>query len=509
MKVNQLKAGSILSYAQMAIGIVVGLIYTPIMIRLLGQSEYGLYNTVASTISMLSVLSLGFNSSYIRYFSRYKKNQDDEGIAKLNGLFLLVFLIIGFISLICGLFLSNHLNLVFDTGLTAEEYRIAHILMLLLTVNLSISFPMTVFANIISANERFVFLKVLGMLKTVVGPLVTLPLLLIGYRSIAMVLVTIIVSLTCDLCYCYYVVFKLKNKFVFKNFEKGLFKSLFIYTSFIAINMIVDQINLNVDKVLLGRYKGTTAVAIYSVGFTLYTYYQMFSTSVSSVFVPRIHKLINEINDRDSQKKALTDLFIKVGRIQFLILGLVASGVCFFGKSFILNIWAGEGYDDAYVVAMLLILPSSIALIQNLGIEIQRAENKHQFRSIVYLIMAIVNLGLSIYLCQIYGAIGSAIGTAISLILANGIIMNIYYQKACNLDIIAFWKSIARLSAGLLIPIAVGAMLLCFTNQNDLWIWLLDIVAYTAIYCGSMWSLGMNKYEKNLVVGFIKKRKKT
>ena len=70
---NQLKAGVILSYLQMALNIIIGLAYTPIMIRTLGQSEYGLYNTISSTISMLSILSLGFNSGYIRYYAKYKK----------------------------------------------------------------------------------------------------------------------------------------------------------------------------------------------------------------------------------------------------------------------------------------------------------------------------------------------------------------------------------------------------------------------------------------------------
>ena len=88
---NQRKLGSIISYVQMALGVIVSLIYTPYMIKILGQSEYGLYNTVASTISMMSVLSLGFNSSYIRYYSRYKEEQDTDSIYKLNGLFVLIF----------------------------------------------------------------------------------------------------------------------------------------------------------------------------------------------------------------------------------------------------------------------------------------------------------------------------------------------------------------------------------------------------------------------------------
>ena len=111
---KQIKLGAVLSYAQMALNVIVGMIYTPLMIRLLGQSEYGLYNTVASTISMLSILNLGFGSGYIRYFAKYKSNKDTDSINKLNGLFLMVFLIIGSIALMCGLYLTYNLELVFD-----------------------------------------------------------------------------------------------------------------------------------------------------------------------------------------------------------------------------------------------------------------------------------------------------------------------------------------------------------------------------------------------------------
>lgn len=506
MQKNQLKLGSLLSYLQMALGVIIQLVYTPVMIRLLGQNEYGLYQTVASTISMLSILSLGFNSGYIRYYAIYKKDDNITAISKLNGLFLIIFAIIGFIGLFCGLFLSFHLDMVFDEGLTNAEYDKARILMLLLTANLALSFPMSVFQNIISAHERFVFLKLLGMIKTVFSPLITLPLLLIGYRSIAMVAVTVSVSIFVDIMYLGYVIFKMKEKFIFHDFEKGIFKGLFLFTVFIALNTVIDQINWNVDKLLLGRFKGTGIVAIYSVGFTLYQCYAMFSTSVSGVFTPRIHKIVNSTkNDLNAQRDELTNLFTKVGRIQFLILGLIASGIVFFGKYFIVGIWAGEGYDDAYYVALLLVIPASIALIQNLGIEIQRAENKHQFRSIAYAVMAIINLGLSIILCQKYGAVGSAIGTAISLVVANGFVMNIYYNRKCNIDIPFFWKNIFRQSVGLIIPICVGIAIVAFIEINSILIFAVCAIAYTVVYCLSMWSFGMNDYEKELISRPIKK----
>ena len=356
IKINQLKAGAIISYLQMAIQILIGLVYTPVMIRLLGQSEYGLYNTVASTISMLSVLRLGFNNSYIRYYSIYKKRNDTKAIDCLNGLFITIFSFIGIITFVCGIFLTNHLSIVFSDGLTTSEYGIARVLMILLTINLAISFPMSVFSNIISAHEKFVFLKCLEIIKNVVGPMVTLPLLLMGFRSIAMVSVSLIVSLITDICYVIYVFLVLKNRFSFNKTEKGLFSDLFAYTVFIAIELIVDQINWNIDKVLLARYKGTVMVAVYSVGYSLYTYYQTFSSSISGVFTPRIHKIVNSGISIENQRTELTELFTKVGRIQFLILALIASGVVFFGKFFIVRIWAGRGYEDSYIVALLLII---------------------------------------------------------------------------------------------------------------------------------------------------------
>lgn len=491
-----------ISYFQMALNVIIGLVYTPFMIRYLGQSEYGLYNTVSSVISILSILYLGFNAGYIRYYARYKKEENNDKIYSLNGLFLVIFTIIGVVALVCGLVISQNLGMVFDKGLTSDEYSIAKVLMLLLTFNLAISFPTSVFQSIISAHEKFIFLKLLAVLKTVGGPLVTLPLLLLGFRSIAMVSVTVGISLIVDALYFFFVVVKLKQKFVFRHFEKGLFKDLFVFTSFIAISTIVDQINLNVDKFLLGRFKGTTSVAIYAVGYSLYSLYSAFSNSISGVFSPRIYRIVNT-TEESGLRSELSALFVKVGRVQFLILALVASGIIFFGKPFIL-FWAGSGYEDAYYVALLLVLPSTIVLTQKVGIDIQRALNRHKFRSLVYLVMALGNLIVSIYLCQKYGAVGAAIGTAFVLVVANGFIMNVYYHKKCYIDVISFWKNILRMSLGLIIPICFGILINIFVDTYNLLYMFISIFSYTAVYCVSMWFLGMNKYEKNLIKKPIK-----
>ncbi len=502
---KQIKVGAILSYLQIGLSIIIGLLYTPAMIRLLGQNEFGLYNTVASTTSMLSVMSLGLNAGYIKFYSKYKKENDSQSINKLNGMFLAIFLVLGIISFLCGLFLSFNLNIVFNNGLTESEYITAKVLMILMTIGLSTSFPLSVFTNIITASENFIFLKSLNIIQTVLTPLVTLPLLLMGHKSVSIVTISLTLQTITGFLNIWFTVFKLKHRFTFRGIDSTAFIDLFGYTVFIAINIIIDQINWKTDQIILGRYCGTACVAVYSVGSTLNNYYIMFSSSISGFFTPRIHRIVNELNDsKKMMEEKLSELFIRIGRIQFLVLMIIATGFIFFGKSFI-SLWAGTKYEKSYYVALILIIPVTVPLIQNIGIEIQRALNKHKFRSIVYLAMAFINLLISIILCKKYSEIGVAFGTGLSLLIANGIIMNIYYYRKCGINILLFWYNIIKMSLGLIPPVFLAVLFTSYYKIDTIIKLLIGIIIYTFVYSSSMWFISMNKYEKELVLNTIKK----
>ncbi len=494
MKVNELKAGVVLSYVSQGIHILSGLLYTPIMLRLLGQSEYGLYQFVSSIISYLGLLSFGFGSSYIRYYSKYKVNNDTNGVARLNGMFMTVFSIIGIICLLAGSILVLHIDSLFANSMSQNEINTAKILMGIMVFNLAISFPGSVFTSYITANEKYIFQRVISILSGILNPFLTLPLLLLGYKSISLVVVQTIVSMASLLANIAFCRNKIDIKFDFRKFDFRLLKELFIFSFWIFLNQIIDQINWSLDKFILGVVSGTIAVAVYGVASQLNTLYISLSTAVSNVFAPKINQLVAKSDDN----WALTDLFTRVGRIQFIILILIASGFIVFGKYFI-SVWAGDGYNDSYVIVLLLILPCIIPLIQNLGIEIQRAKNMHKFRSIIYFIIAIANLAISIPLAKLWGGIGAATGTAISLLFGNGLIMNIYYHKKIGLNIVYFWKQIARFIPALIAPAIYGWCIIKYIKYDSIFVFIALILLYAVIYAGSMWLLGMNKYEKDLI----------
>ncbi len=495
---NQLKIGIILSYVSTALNMLVQLLYTPIMIRLLGQSEYGLYTLVGSVVSYLSLFSLGFTGAYLRFSTRCEYDEDDSALPRLNGMFVSLFVCMSIVALVAGMTLSQFTSQLFGSNLTADELNKAKMLMQILVVNIALSFPSSIFDAMISANEKFLFQRLVVLLGTIFNPLLCLPLLLMGYGSVAVVTVTTIITTVKLAINVWYCLCKLKIPFIFRNFNFSVLKEIACFSFFLFLNMIIDQINLSVGKLILGRVSGTASVAIYGVGAQINSLFYMFSTTVSSVFSPRVNRIAASTEGK-SRDNEFTQLFIKVGRIQFLILALVLLGFIVFGYYFVTEIYSTIEYADAYSVSLLLMIPAIVPLIQNIGVEVQRSRNKHQFRSVVYFFMAVVNLLISIPLAYYAGPVGAAIGTSVSLLLANGIVMNIYYHKCLGIDIVQFWMNILRLMRGALIPTILGIFIIRFVRFESFGEYFIYILLFSFVYCFSMWLLGMNNYEKNLV----------
>ena len=493
MRVNQKKAGVLLTFVSETIKILNALLYTPIMLRLLGQSEYGLYQLAMSTISALNLLNIGFTNTYFRYYSKYNVANDKEGIARLNGMFMLVFGALSMVAIVCGVLLVANTKLIFGDGLTAAELAKAEILMTILVVNMVVTLVNNVWYCYVMACEKFVFLKLLNVVKNLLIPALTLPMLFMGQGSVAVVTVTTILTIGVFAANAIFCRGKLKMKFLFKNIRVSLLWEMGGFAFFIFLNQIVNQVNWNVDKVLLGRMSGTVAVAVYGIGMQIYWLFFDASSAISGVFIPQVNHIVAQSNDNSE----LTRLMTRVGRVQFLLLCLILTGFAFFGKPFI-RLWAGDGYADSYWVALLLLVPMTVPLIQSIGTEIQNAKNMHRVKSVVYTCIAAVNVGISIVFIPRWGCVGAAAGTTISVVAGEILFMNWYYHKKIGLNMAYFWKNIAQFLPAVCLMCLAGATYAYFVQING-WVDLaLAVVAYTGLYAIVMWLIGLNSYEKQL-----------
>lgn len=491
---NQRKMGAILSYVSIIANTLVQLFYTPLLIRMLGKSEYGLYSLIASVIGYLTVLDLGFGNAMVVYTAKYRAQENYNEIKKLHGMFFVIYCIIAIIAAILGIILYLNVENMFGNTMTDTELYRAKIMMLILTFNLVTTFPFSIFSSIINAYEKFTYAKIMSILSILLKPLIMIPLLYMGYKAIAMTVVITCINLFIHLSNYFFCTKKLNIKIKFSGFDKILFKEIFAYSFFIFLGTIVDKVNWSVDNFILGMYCGTIAVSVYAVASHLHNLFINLSTAVSGVLLPKMSKMVAS----NASSEELTNEFIKVGRIQYYIVFLMASGLVLFGKNFI-TLWAGADFEESYYIALILIIPLCFPLIQNLGISIMQAMNKFKFKSISTVIMSVFNIIISVYLAQKYQAIGAAIGTAISLIVCNIILINIYYYKVIKIDVIKFWKNIFFMTLKFILPILLILLVIHYTHLTGWKAFILYGGLYTALFALDSYILCVNDYEKSIV----------
>ncbi len=492
--------GAILSYITIIVNTLVQLLYTPFLTRMLGQSEYGLYTLVSSVIGYLTILDLGFGNAIIVFTVKFRAQGKYEEEQKMQGMFSVIYLIIALFASVTGVLLSFFSDSFFRNSMTTEELHKARIMLLILTFNVSITFVFSVYTSIITAYEQFIFQKTMSIINAILRPLIMIPLLFMGYKSITMCIVLTGVNIFVLLSNYWFCKTKLNFNWKFRGFDISLFTILINYSFFIFLTIVVDKVNWTVDHFILGILCGTIEISVYSIASQLTQLFLNLSTAISGVFLPKISQMVA----RNEGSDALTSEMIKVGRLQFLIINLIATGMILVGRPFIVW-WAGNEYEKSYYVALILILPACLPLIQNLGLSIMQAMNKHKFKAIMTMGMSVFNVIISIILAQKFQAIGAAIGTAIAQIAGNVIIINLYYKNTIKLNIKKFWAEIVNMFLKLLPPAILVLIVILLTHFDGISSVFIYGFLYVSCYCFFAYKFAMNTFEKNIIKDIFSK----
>ena len=212
---SQLRAGVLLTYLNIGLGSLIPIFYTPVMLRILGQSEYGLYSLANSVVGYLSLLTFGLGSTIVRYVAKYRAEGNKEEEEKVIGLFILIYSVLAVFVLIGGAVLAGNVETIFHRGLTDAEISKITILIRIMSFNMAISFPISVFGSIIMAHERYIYRQAVNILSTVAVPCANIVVLYLGYGSIGMSMVSTglqFLMLPLNVGYCFYNL-KLRPKF--------------------------------------------------------------------------------------------------------------------------------------------------------------------------------------------------------------------------------------------------------------------------------------------------------
>lgn len=497
---NSRRVGALLSYVYMAVNVVVQLIYVPLLLSSIGRDEYGMYQLIGSimayVISINGVLSAGVGRFYCKYIAEGDREKAENTLAISRRIYwimsVVALLVVGVLTIV--------FRIVYSSSFTPAQIEECTAMLLVLGINTVVTMNNTVSIAAITAYERFVFLKLSSLIVLIAQPILII--YFTGFFPNALTVTAVILAMNaaCAFVQSLYRRNILKVGKSYFGWDSKLAKALLGFSGAIVMVTIADQIFWKTDQLIVGYMFGAGSVAVYAVGAQIYQMYMNIGTAASAIFLPHI----SELYHKDHNLVGMSDLFIKFGRLNCIVLLLVLGGFIVLGQDFI-KIWVGDGYFDSYLVALIVMVPFTIDLIQNLGLTILQVTNQYYFRGVMYLVIAILNVFLTFLLLSIYGLPGAAISTAVAMFIGNGLIMNWYYAEKVGLDILRFWKEIVHIAIPALAAIGIAGLvylLAPFEHGNTIF-FLVGCFLYGCLYIVFEWMFGMNNYEKSLVRAFV------
>lgn len=499
---GQRKAGVILGYANIVVKNLVNLVYTPMLLSFVGQAEYGVYQSSYSFVFSLTALSFGFSQSYVRFYARKKINGTDEDIRRLNGVYLVMYVIVSLLAFALGLVLSFNAGVLFSSGFSEDQKVLASSIMAIMSATIALTLFDTVFDSYILAREEFRFQQSRQLATVLVTPFVAYLLLLLGFGVIGAAIANLAVKVVLLFMNGRFCIREKGMRFNIRRFDFPLFREIAVFSIWIFANEVCNIVNQNVPNILLGALGNASAVAVFAISVQIRSVFGSLSMAVSNVFRPEINRIVAETDDN----QRLTDIMTCVGRYQLAIVCWILGGFALLGTFFIER-WAGQGFVASYWLILLMSLANLVPMVQTVGIEIQRAKNMHKTRSIAMLISALGNVVLTVCLVPSMGYWAPAIAYAASVLLCNGVFMNWYYQYRVGMDMVAFWqRCIPILVASALISAAclVCSALLPVTSWPSFVAW---GVAYSLLFAAISWRFVLDRTEREILASVFSKRK--
>lgn len=476
---------------------VLGLLYTPYMLRMMGQEEYGLYSLVASVVSYLTMLDFGFGNAIVRYTNLYNASGRYNELPCLYGQFTRLYGLIGIVSLFLGIMLYLNIENLFGKTMTTEELFKMRVMMGLLIFNVVFTFSLSVWKNIPVAFGRFVFSKSINLFRMLLNPLVMVVLLYFGYKAIALVVVTTIFNILTLLADVWYSKRKLNITIRFGKIDKTLVREITFYSFWIFLGVIVERIYWSGGQFILGMTSGSAKVAVYAISVQLAYVYMGLGSFLWGIMLPKVTTLVAEKND-----KAISDMFVKLGRLQYILMLFVLVGFIVFGKSFIL-LWAGEKYENAYIITCLFFAALLIPYSQNLGQVIAQAKNQVRLYAVIRLVTSALGLVLSYFLAEKYSDIGCAVGVFVALLIQT-LAINVFYRYKLDLNVNSFMIEIIKSSLIMACCLSVGLIAQKYIEINN-WIELLFFIGSWGFLVVCLnWFFVLNSGEKIFIKGMLR-----
>lgn len=498
---RQRHIGFIVSWLQIIVSSLTGILFTPFLISSLGQTEYGLYQLMYSAIGYIATLDLGLGGTITRYVIKYDAVGDVNKRNSVIGMCMKIYALLAGIALCAVLWVSANLDKFFINTINADNIAHARLLFIVMGISASLSLFDHAFVGILTAYEKYIATKGLRVVKDISRIVLLVVLLNMGANALALVcvdLAAMVLLLVVDMTSCIRStpITSFKGKF-----DRILFREIAVFSAFVFLQVIISQVNSSLDRILLGRFSTLYLVGMYGVAMQIYN----ISSSIGGVFGGLTLPMVTRCVCSGKSDSEITEQCIRYSRVQCYILLLLLSGFFLFGQHFI-RIWLKDTYPakQLWIVILLLLTPNILEWIETPIFNVMKAKNKQAVRSVLLFSVLVANLFLTVWLVKKIPVYGAAIGTSISCIIGNNILSNIFYHKKIGINMWQFFKGILHgIAPALFLSVMVGLGINLLPISGILG-FILKGTLYVAVYATLMYFLGAQKEEQQFFLRWVR-----
>ncbi len=497
---NKRSLGFVLSYTNTFLSMICGLFLSSFLIRQYGGANYGVYQTISSFATYLVLLEFGTGTVISRNLTKSRMRQESplEIEKNISTVWTITTALSALIVLVSVLFYVA-IPLIYSESLTMEQISLARKMFVLIVVFIVSSFVSQTLNGIALAYEHYTFASSISIVKLISRTILLVCLTLFAKSIVIIPLVDAILGVVIAGYSYIYCVKSFKVKINYKNFDKLILKASLPLCMAIFLQAIINQSNSSIGKFVLGVMATPENVTLYSIALYIHNILSSVSTIPVSMYVPQVTKDVTS----GLGGIELTKTLVNPCRLIVFVGGTVLFGFSACGKQFIQIVY-GKEYIAAWVMTLILCVPTFFDLSNSIVLNVLDAKNKRLTRSYMLLFTTTLNIIITILGIKHFGIIAAPVATGLAVTL-QVILMNIYYQKVIEIDIPYLFLNVFK---GLLPFQIAGAIIGYFVGTLIANVYISFVAAgftYVIIAFGCFYLFGKTESESQLIKGFVDK----
>jgi Membrane protein involved in the export of O-antigen and teichoic acid len=489
--------GAIARWFSMGVSVLLGLIITPIIIRILGKELYGLWGLAASFVGFYGLFDFGLRSAISRFFGNAIGAKD---INQFNRVASTGKCLLTAVSLLIIVFAVIIIRPAQSILRIPEQYSDQfRWLILLSATNITLSMMMAIYGAALEASEDFLVLSFIGLGSSVVRSIGGLTIVLMGKGVIGLAVVSVITtSIERSV-----VLWRCRKRFpqlnaAFSGFDMRTSRSLFAFSFVAYMVSIAAVLRSQFDVMLVTRFGGLGQAGFYALSCTVFRYFFNAVISVAGITWPRLNNL-HGTKDR----VRLQEFFQRASHITAACASLL-TGLLVGLAPVLFRLWVGRGYEESATVLQILVAGYFLDLATNPGIGSLYATARHKYFAVQTTIEGIASFALAFILGAKYGMKGVALGIVIPITLIKVTIQPWYVTRNLGINLASYWFKVIGLPSLSAAIFASGLLPAEYCIARWGW-WMLPVIILSAmvIPCMILWMFVLDRSDRdNLVSRF-------